>query len=317
MPDPATSPVGGQRYSGLMQPVAYYVDFSFSQPPPLAVKAAGYQGVCVYLGAAMPDGAYFQACRDAGLAILPIQEWGTTSAYGGYQVGFNMAVQANDRLDSIGAPQDITVVYVAADAPLTPEEEQGPLHEWAAGIAAAGRRGFKMAYGNERALQFAGAPFWWGVETWSNTRNGLAGWEGKTPPVAMIQMANTRTHFIPGYDTDENIVLIASFGQWGANPAADPAPVTDYSEGTNMLKFTDSQGTACQFFTAGSNLYVRYWKGGRPDVPVLLSNDVEPDASLLPISAFGITVVQAACHSRPGMLVEAYPSVFGYVARVI
>ncbi len=302
-----------------MTPLAYYVDFSFSQPPPAVIKASGYDGVCIYLGSARPDPGYIQQLRDQGLAIVPVQEWGPTDAYGGYDVGVRMAQQANDACDEMGVPADCSIAYVVADTPYTSDEFARALTSFSFGVQWVGRRGFRLAYGNEHALDLA-APLWqWGVETWSDERNGLAGWEGKSN-LALVQMANTRAHAIPGYDTDENLLLVENFGQWGASntpTAQNPLPAEQYSQGVSMLKFTDQHGTAVEMFVAGTSLFVRYWKNGAMGVPVELSKDVEPGSDLLPISAFSLVLVHVPCHSQPGKVVEAYPSPYGYLARVI
>ncbi len=133
----------------------------------------------------------------------------------------------------------------------------------------------------------------------------------------MIQMANTRTHSVPGYDTDENEVYLDSFGQWGAASTPSPLPVSRYSEGTTMLKFTDQHGTSVEMFVAGTSLFVRYWKSGAPGEPVKLSDDVSPNSDLLPIEAFGLTVVHAPSKSQPGKIIECVPGPYGYYARVV
>jgi hypothetical protein len=304
-----------------------FVDYSFSQPPPQVIQSAGYDGVAIYTDAALPDAAYISQVRALGLEVLFIKEGGPTELYGGFNVGVRFAVSANDRLDSVGAPQDCAIAYVFADTPFTGDNEMAALQQAAAGIRSIGRRGLKVGYGNEAALRFANPDFWWGVETWSDARNGLAGWEGKTPPVAMIQMANSRALDVPGYDTDENIVLIESFGQWGAHTgpqAQTPTPTTQHTEGTTMLKFTDVHGTVCEFYRSGDKLVVRYWKDGAPLKPVILSEPpwsganaihLDPAGDLLPVEGFGLVLVHAA--TQDGHLIEAYPGPYGYQTRVI
>lgn len=167
--------------------------------------------ILVYTGPARPDKAYFDALREAGIAVTLIQESDPNRSQGGYQFGVADAVFADQRADEVGYPKSASIAYVVSDGSArNPSSGGDQIAEYARGVIETSDRPV-FWYGNEYATSAAmrGAPK--SLGTWIPSSWGTGS--------LLTQEANTPS---PIGDTDLNTVH-APYGAWGHEvPVTNP-----------------------------------------------------------------------------------------------
>lgn len=94
--------------------MTFLADYSWSRPPPAALKAAGYTAVSRYLSndpSKNITAGEYRALEQAGLAVMLNWETTTTRALEGAAAGAQDAQAANAQADTVGYPGSAPIYY--------------------------------------------------------------------------------------------------------------------------------------------------------------------------------------------------------------
>lgn len=220
------------------------IDFSFARPPSGLIQAAGYEGVLVYNGPAIPTSDEIADYQVHGLGVTFIYETAEDWAFGGRQAGIN-AVAHTDRVTP--SPKD-RPVYYAVDRRNT-ADHAAQIRECFTAICELTDRVAVGVYGSDETMDaVAGChpklSYRWGVETWIAGSGGANAqvqnvglWFAKYNP-QLVQLSNSKAPDVPGFDYDSNVILADDWGQWPA-PTAPISPEDDDMAAAYIAKKSD------------------------------------------------------------------------------
>jgi hypothetical protein len=113
-----------------------FCDFSYDKPDPVRLKAAGFEGVLMYLSRTPGKGmtqAIAHKFLNAGLAIGALYETTAGAALGGEAVGRAQAIEATTIAREIGYPSDCVIIY-ALDQDFSTAQMAGPVSAFVRGL---------------------------------------------------------------------------------------------------------------------------------------------------------------------------------------
>jgi hypothetical protein len=218
------------------------LDYSAGRPSHAAMKTAGVEFVCRYIGsrdytanrsAKWLSPVEVKDLHGAGIAIVTVFETGAKRALGGHAAGVEDGHTAVTELAYCGLPVDMPVYFaVDWDATVSQQAAINGYLDGAASVLGRARVGIYGGYGPvSRALDAGKAKWAWQTYAWSGGR-----WN---PRNHIEQYSNN--HNLGGAGVDYDRAMKASFGQWPpmTAPAVKPWPGRYLKVSSPMLHGTD------------------------------------------------------------------------------
>lgn len=196
------------------------LDYAGGRPSPQAIKQAGFDFVVRYLSDGGPGlpGKLLTPDEAAGLlgaGVHIVSNWETTAdrMLGGFAAGVYDATAARAQVLTCGGPGD-RPIYFSADWDATPEQ-QGAIDDYLRGAASVLGPHNVGIYGGywpaSRALNDGTAEWEWQTDAWS----------GGNVDDRRKMHQRIGTVVIDGIECDVNEALVADYGQWWPDAAAE------------------------------------------------------------------------------------------------
>lgn len=190
--------------------MSFGVDYAWSRPTILAMKAAGVEFVCRYLSHDTTGKnitiAEARALRDAGMSLVLVWETTASRALAGERAGRDDALSAVFMARALGFPED-RPLFFAVDFDAT-AEQQPQISAYFAGVASVIGRSRVGMYGGHgpvsRAFDAGVIAYGWQTYAWSAGR-----WDKRA---GLQQYANGER--IGGQEVDFNRSTTNDYGQW-------------------------------------------------------------------------------------------------------